>query len=148
MRSGEDDNINNGADSLLNQMHIAIVGISMVISELEQLTVETPDRLGTMSMVRLSVVDVKQLLLRVFLLFVLDIKLVLAWRIKRKTAYVFKIKSTGQRRSKPGQDKEARKYKGKEQSKMRGCFVRMARRPAELGRSSSSDSSCGLSFLS
>lgn len=78
MRSGEDDNINNGADSLLNQMHIAIVGISMVISELEQLTVETPDRLGTMSMVCLSVVDVKQLLLRVFLLFVLDIKLVLA----------------------------------------------------------------------
>lgn len=38
--------------------------------------------------------------------------------------------------------------KEKEQSKMRACFVRMARRPAELGRSSSSDSSCGLSFIS
>lgn len=82
MLSGEDDNINNGADSLLNQLHIAIVGINMVISELEKLTVETHDRLGTMSMVRLSDVDVRQLLRRVFLLIILDIKLVLAWRSK------------------------------------------------------------------
>lgn len=78
MRSGEDDNINNGADSLLNQLHIAIVGISMVISELEKLTAETHDRLGTMRMVCLSDVDVRQLLRTVFLLIILDIKLVLA----------------------------------------------------------------------
>lgn len=84
MRSGEDDNINNGADSLLNQLHIAIVGISMVISELEKLTAETHDRLGTMRMVYLSDVDVRQLLRRVFLLIILDIKLVLARRSKRQ----------------------------------------------------------------
>lgn len=78
MQSSKDDNINNGADSLLNQLHIAIVGISVVISELEKLSVETPDRLGTMRMVYLSDVDVRQLLRRVFLLIILDIKLVLA----------------------------------------------------------------------
>lgn len=78
MRSGKDDNINNCTDSLLNQLHIAIVGISMVISELVKLPVETPDRLGTMSMVYLSDGDVRQLLGRVFLLIILDIKLVLA----------------------------------------------------------------------
>lgn len=78
MQSSKDDNINNGADSLLNQLHIAIVGISVVISELEKLSVETPDRLGTMRMAYLSDVDVRQLLRRVFLLIILDIKLVLA----------------------------------------------------------------------
>lgn len=44
--SAGDDNINNGADSRLKQLHVAIVRISMVISLQRKLAVETPDQPG------------------------------------------------------------------------------------------------------
>lgn len=48
-----------------------------------------------------------------------------------------------------GKEKEERKYKGREKRAKRVLvFVWMGRRPAELGRSPASDSSCGLSFIS
>ena len=57
MRSSGDDNVNNGADSCSNQLHIAIVRISMVISGLEKLTVETPDQPGWISVCSFFISD-------------------------------------------------------------------------------------------
>lgn len=120
MRSGEDDNINNGADSLLNQLHSAIVGISMVISELEKLTVETPDRLGTMSMACLSDVHVRQLLRRVFLLIILDIKHVLAWKSKQQMNKLHMFsRSSPQDNVDPNQAKIKRQGNTKEKNRVK-----------------------------
>lgn len=124
MRSGEDDNINNGADSLLNQLHTAIVGISMVISVLGKLTVETPDRLGTMRTVCLSDVDVRQLLRRVFLLIILDIKLVLARRTKRQKNKPHMFSRSGSRddvdSNQANQAKIKRRGNTKEKNRVKG----------------------------
>lgn len=55
--SAGDDNINNGADSRLKQLHVAIVRISMVISLQRKLTVETPDQPGWMCLSPFSRAD-------------------------------------------------------------------------------------------
>lgn len=146
--SAGDDNINNGADSRLKQLHVAIVRISMVISVLKKLTVETPDQPGWMCLSPFS------------------------WLIpitkspspcceEHLSRYGSKPRmenwNSGAPRTDtmPGKAKTLNQWKIKEDGSAKGkgvrCeldFFRMGIRPAEVGEEPASNSSCGLSFTS